>query len=36
MADLRFLHVVQPYGGGSVSNVVANLMREFRNLGVRQ
>jgi len=36
MADLRILHVVQPYDGGGVSNVVVNLMREFRNLGVRQ
>jgi len=36
MVDLRILHVVQPYDGGGVSNVIANLMREFRNLGVRQ
>jgi len=36
MVDLRILHAVQPYDGGGVSNVVANLIREFRNLGVRQ
>jgi len=36
MVDLRILHVVQPYDGGGVSNVVASLMSEFRNFGVRQ
>jgi len=36
MVDLRVLHIVQPYDGGGVSNVVASLMHEFRKSRVKQ